>query len=115
MSSGENKSFSDQSDTEEKRRKGRIAVKKHRANRKEDDEKRKAAIQHCKEDNIRLENDIRVLRAEGELYRSIVEAHDRASGGQFSRTPEGSQLIENISEILTGPGDRQEERAEEGR
>ena len=118
MSSGENRSISDQSDAEQqRRRKNKIAVRKHRAAQKEEDEARKAAIQRYKEDNMKREISIREMRAEGELLRSILEAHDLASGGQFSRTPEGSQLMEKISQLLTaesGPGE-EEERREEGR
>ena len=116
MSSGQNSSIPDQSQAEEKRSKNKIAVRKHRAAQKEEDEKREAEIQRYKEENMKLENSIRVMRAEGELFRSFVEAHDLASGGEFSRTPEGSQLIENISKILTepGPGERKQERREEG-
>ena len=100
MSSEQNNYFSGQSDAEETRKeKNRIAVKKHRATRKEEEEKRKAAIQHYKEENSQLEKNIQVLRAEGEIFRSIVEAHDRASGGQFSRTPEGYKLVDIISQI----------------
>ena len=112
MSSGQNSSHL--SDAEEQKRRKNRAVTKHRAAKKEEEEKRKTAIRQYKEDNMRLEASIQVMRAEGELLRSFVEAHEEASGGEFSRTPEGSQLIENISEILRS-GERTEERREDGR
>ena len=120
MSSRQNTPSSNQSEAEqnrkyEEREKNRIAVRKHRDAQKEVEEKRKADIQYYKEDNMKLENDIRALRAEGEFFGRIVEAHDLASGGQFSRTPEGAQIIENISQFFTGPAQREQERREEGR
>ena len=125
MSSRQNTPSSNQSEAEENRKyeekkekekeKNRIAVRKHREAQNKVEEERKAAIQYYKEDNMKLENDIRALRAEGEFFGRIVEAHDLASGGQFSRTPEGAQIIENISQFFTGPAQREQERREEGR
>ena len=121
MSSRQNTPSSNQSEAEENRKyeekkeKNRIAVRKHREAQNKVEEERKAAIQYYKEDNMKLENDIRALRAEGEFFRRIVEAHELASGGQFSRTPEGAQIIENISQFFTGPAQREQERREEGR
>ena len=100
---------------EEKSRKTRIAVSKWRKKEKEAEEKRNADIQRLREENARLENDIRAQRAEMELFGTIVAAHDRASGGEFSRTPEGSQIKEFISEFLAGPGYGEQEKRDEGR
>ena len=124
MSSRQNTPSSNQSEAEENRKyeekkekneKNRLAVRKHREAQNKVEEERKAAIQYYKEDNMKLENDIRALRAEGEFFGRIVEAHELASGGQFSRTPEGAQIIENISQFFTGPAQREQERKEEGR
>ena len=79
MSSGQNSSHL--SDAEEQKRRKNRAVTKHRAAKKEEEEKRKTAIRQYKEDNMRLEASIQVMRAEGELLRSFVEAHEEASGG----------------------------------
>ena len=121
MSSGENNSIPDQTDEEQKRRdeekkeKNRIAVANHRAGQKKEEERRKAEIERFKEENRRLENKISAQRAELEFIGNIVFAHDQASGGQFSRTPEGAQIKEFISESPSGPGYGEQERTDEWR
>ena len=84
-----------------------MAVRKHRDAKRIKDEERRADIKKLTEENMRLESNIQALRAQEEVFRSIVAAHDLASGGQFSRTPEGSQIIENISQFVTESGDRE--------
>ena len=86
------------SSEQNKRENNRMAVRKHRDAKRIKDEERRADIKKLTEENMRLESNIQALRAQEELFRSIVDAHDLASGGQFSRTPEGSQIIENFSD-----------------
>ena len=104
MSSGQNK-----------REQNKMAVRKHRDAKRTKDEERRAEIQKLREENMRLERNIHALRAEEKLFKSIVDAHDLASGGQFSRTLEDSQIIDNISDFMTVPGEREQQRREEGR
>ena len=88
------------SSEQNKRENNRMAVRKHRDAKRIKDEERRADIKKLTEENMRLESNIQALRAQEELFRSIVAAHDLASGGQFS-----SQAIENFSEFVTEPGD----------
>ena len=102
------------SSEQNKREKNKIAVREHRDRKRLEDKERREDIQKLREENMRLESSIQALRAQEELFRNIIEAHVQATGGQFSSTPEGSQIIENL--FLTGqPGVREQERREEGR
>ena len=96
---------------QDKREKNKIAVRKHRDTKRTEGEERRENIQKLKEDNMRLESNIQALRAQEELLRSIIEAHVLKSGGQFSSTPEGSQIIENM---FGQPGVREQERRADG-
>ena len=102
------------SSEQNKREKNKIAVRDHRDRKRREDKERREDIQKLREENMRLESSIQALRAQEELFRSIIEAHVQAPGGQFSRTTEGFQIIENI--FVTGhPGVIEQERREEGR
>ena len=99
------------SSEQDKREKNKIAVRKHRDTKRTEGEERRENIQKLKEDNMRLESNIQALRAQEDLLRSIIEAHVQTSGGQFSSTPEGSQIIENM---FGQPGVREQERRGDG-
>ena len=55
-----------------------------------------------REENRKLENSILGMEAKLELLGRIVSAQDQATGGQFSNSPEGSQIANIISEIKNG-------------
>ena len=55
-----------------------------------------------REENRKLENSILGMEAKLELLGQIVSAQDQATGGQFSNSPEGSQIANIINGMEKG-------------
>ena len=83
---------------EDKREKNRMAVKKSREKKNKEEIKIAERISFLEEDNRRRKNNIEAMDSQLKLLNKIVTAHDFASGGAVSRSPQGSALLAIITE-----------------
>ena len=83
---------------EDKREKNRMAVKKSREKKNKEEIRIAERISFLKEDNRRTKNNIDAMHSQLKLLKNIVTAHDTASGGAVSRSPQGSALLAIITE-----------------
>ena len=82
--------------------KNRMAVRSSRAKKRREEEEIRMEIPVYREENRKLENSILGMEAKLELLGQIVSAQDQATGGQFSNSPEGSQIANIINGMEKG-------------
>ena len=83
---------------EDKREKNRMAVKKSREKKNKEEIRIAERISFLEEDNRRRKNNIEAMDSQLKLLKNIVTAHDTASGGAVSKSPQGSALLAIITE-----------------
>ena len=81
---------------EDKREKNRMAVKKSREKKNKEEIRIAERISFLEEDNRRRKNNIEAMDSQLKLLKNIVTAHDTASGGAVSRSPQGTEIFQII-------------------